>query len=127
MESATESQEIGVSLILDSIAKAFYREHRFSIGFKAPSISSGTGQITYLGTRYAVDIREEVIARYTQRIDSVVDRYLEKLPVQPDVGIWRRRSNGNKRYRELQAPPAHGSEPAMANAVGYWYFGSSAR
>lgn len=127
VESATESQELGVSLILDSIAKAFYREHRFSIGFKATLDILRDGQITYLGTPCAVDVREEVI-RYTQRISSVMDRYLEKLPVQPDVGIMGGggavviRDLVSFRHRLLMV-----SEPAMANAVGYWYFGSNAR
>lgn len=127
VESATESQEIGVSLILDSIAKAFYRENRFSIGFKAALDILRDGQITYLGTTYAIDVREEIM-RYTQRINSIMDRYLEKLPVQPDVGIM---GGGGAvvikdlvtfKHRLLMV-----SEPAMANAVGYWYFGSNAR
>ena len=127
VESATESQELGVSLILDSIVKAFYRENRFSIGFKAALDILRDGQITYLGTTYAVDVREEVI-RYTQGISSVMDRYLEKLPVQPDVGIMGGggaaviRDLVSLRHRLLMV-----SEPAMANAVGYWHFGSNAR
>ncbi len=125
VESATESKEIGVSLILDSIAKAFYRENRFSISFKAALDILRDGQTTYLGTTYAMDVREEAIG-YTQRISSVLDRYLEKLPVQPDIGIM---GGGgavvikdliNFKHRLLMV-----SEPAMANAVVYWYFGNA--
>jgi actin-like ATPase involved in cell morphogenesis len=128
VESATESQEIGVSLILDSISKAFYREHRFSIGFKGALDILLERQITHLGTRYAVDARDEEIARYTQRIDSVLDRYLEKLPVPPDVGILGGggalviRDIASFKHRLLLV-----SEPAMANAVGYYYFGNSVK
>ncbi len=127
VESATESQELGISLILDSIMKAFYREHRFSVGFKGALDILLQGHITHLGIRYAVDIRDE-IARYVQRIDSVLDRYLEKLPVPPDVGLLGGggalviRDLANFKHRLLLV-----AEPAMANAVGYYYFGSSAR
>ena len=127
VESATESQELGISLILDSTIKAFYREHRFSIGFKGALDILREGQITHLGMRYALDIRDE-IARYIQRINSVLDRYLEKLPVTPDIGILGGggalvlKDMANFRHRLLLI-----SEPAMANAVGYYHFGSSVR
>jgi hypothetical protein len=127
VESATESQELGTSLILDSIMKAFYREHRFSIGSKGALDILREGHITHLGTRYPLDTRDE-IARYTQRIDSVLDRYLEKLPVTPDIGILGGggalvlKDMANFRHRLLLI-----SEPAMANAVGYYHFGSSVR
>ena len=127
VESATESREIGISLILDSIMKAFYREHRFSIGFKGAFDILRDGQITYLGTPYAIDVREE-LTRYTQPLNSVMDRYLEKLPVPPDVGILG--GGGAVVIKGLAHFKQHlllVSEPAMANAVGYYYFGSSAR
>jgi RNA-directed DNA polymerase len=39
----------------------------------------------------------------------------------------RRRRGGNKRSYHLQTPSAPGERTAMANAVGYWYFGSNAK
>ena len=127
VESATESQEFGISLILDSIIKGFYREHRFSIGFKDALDILREGHITHLGARFALDIRDE-IARYIQRINSVLDRYLEKLPVMPDIGILGGggalvlKDIANFKHRLLLV-----SEPVMANAVGYYYFGSNVR
>ncbi len=127
VESATESQELGISLILDSTMKAFYREHRFSIGFRGALDILRDGQITHLGAGYAVDVRDEV-ARYNQRINSVLDRYVEKLPLAPDIGILGGggalvlKDIATLKHRFLLVP-----EPAMANAIGYYYFGSSAR
>ena len=86
VESATESQEIGVSFVLDSIVKAFYREHRLSIGFRAALDILRDRQIVHLGTLYKIDIQEEMDA-YVRRVRSVIDRYLEKLPVHVDLGI----------------------------------------
>ena len=82
VESATESQEIGVSLMLDSIMKAFYRKHRLSIGFWAALEILRDRQIIHLGNLYKMDVQEEIDA-YMKRIRSVMDRYLEKLPLPP--------------------------------------------
>lgn len=127
VESAKETQEIGVSLILDSILKVFYREHGFSIGFRDALDILRSGQMTHLGITYTLDINEEV-NRYARRFESVMDRYLEKLPIRPDVGIMG--GGGAVVIRDLVSF-GHRllmvDEPAMANAVGYWYFGSNAK
>jgi hypothetical protein len=74
-----------------------------------------------------LDITEE-INRYARRLESVIDRYLEKLPVRPDVGVL---GGGgavvvdhliNLTHRLLMV-----NEPALANAVGYWLYGSDGR
>jgi hypothetical protein len=56
VESARESQEIGISLIQDSIVKAFYREHRLSIGFRDALEILRNRQMTHVGTTYSLDI-----------------------------------------------------------------------
>ena len=125
VESATETQEIGVWLLLDAIAKAFCRENRFPIGLKAALDILRDGQITYLGTPCTIDVREEV-DRYTRQISSVINRYIEKLPVQPDLGIM---GGGGAVIKDLVSK--HNllvvNEPAMANAIGYWYYGSNGK
>ena len=125
VESATESQEIGVSFVLDSIVKAFYREHRLSIGFRAALDILRDRQIIHLGTVYKVDVQEEVDA-YVERVRSVIDRYLEKLPVHVDLGLI---GGGGAVMRDLSG--RHRlllvSEPAFANAIGYWFYGSKAK
>jgi hypothetical protein len=127
VENARESREIGISLILDGIAKAFYRQHRLSIGLRDTLDILRSGQVTQLGIPYTLDVAEEV-NRYARRFESVVDRYLEKLPIRPDVGIM---GGGGAvvidhlvdlRHRLLMV-----NEPAMANAVGYWLYGSEGK
>lgn len=127
VESARQSREIGVYQILDDIVNTFYRQHRLQIGSRdAIGILRG-GQVTHLGISYPLDITEEV-NRYVRRLESVIDRYLEKLPVRPDVGVL---GGGgavmidhlvNLSHRLLMV-----NEPALANAVGYWLYGSDGR
>ncbi len=125
VESATESQEIGVSRVLHNIMKAFYREHRLPIESEAACDILRGRQITYLGDAYAVDVQEEIDA-YTKLIRSVIGRYLEKLPRHPDLGII---GGGGAVIKDLTGK--HRllvvSEPAMANAVGYWFYGSNGK
>jgi hypothetical protein len=125
VESATESQEIGVSFVLDSISKAFYREHRLSIRFREALDILRDRQIVHLGNVYKVDAQAEVDA-YMERVRSVIDRYLEKLPVHVDLGLI---GGGGAAMRDLSG--THRlllvSEPAFANAIGYWFYGSKAK
>lgn len=125
VESATESQEIGVSLVLHSIMKAFYREHRLTIDCEAALGILQGKQVTYMGDAYAVEVREE-IEGYTKSISSVISRYLEKLPLHPDLGII---GGGGAAIKELLGSRnlLVVSEPAMANAIGYWYYGRNAQ
>lgn len=125
VESATESQEIGVSLMLDNIVKAFYRKHRLSIGFWTALDILRDRQIIHLGNLYKMDVQEEIDA-YVKRIRSVMDRYLERLPTPPDLCII---GGGGAVIKDLAS--RHRlfviSDPAMANAVGYWYYGSNGK
>jgi hypothetical protein len=125
VESATESQEIGVSLVLHSIMKAFYREYRLPIHTEAALDILRGRQVTYLGDLYELDVHEEIDA-YANSISSVVKRYLEKLPRHPDLGII---GGGGAAIKDLLT--SHNllavNEPAMANAIGYWYYGRNAQ
>jgi hypothetical protein len=127
VENARESREIGVSLILDGIAKAFYRQHRLQIGFRDALDILHNGRVTQLGIPYTIDITEEV-NRYARRFESVVDRYLEKLPIRPDVGIM---GGGGAvvvdHFVDLRHHLLIVNEPAMANAVGYWLYGTDGK
>lgn len=125
VESATESQEIGLSFVLHSIIKAFYREYRLPIHTEAAFDILQGRQVTYLGDVYELDVREEIDA-YTKSISSVVNRYLEKLPRHPDLGII---GGGGAAIKDLLTSRnlLVVSEPAMANAIGYWYYGRNAQ
>ncbi len=127
VENARESLEMGVSLILDSIIKTFYREHRFSIGFRDALDILRSGQIRRLGITYILDINEEV-NRYARRFETIMDRYLEKLPTRPDVGVM---GGGGAvvihHLVDLKHRLPMVNEPAMANAVGYWLYGSDGK
>jgi len=125
VESVTETHKIGVSLVLDNIANAFLREHRRSIGFRTALDILRGKQINYMGALCPVDVREEVNG-YVHQIDSFVDHYLEKLPAHPDLGVI---GGGGAMIKDFAG--RHGllivSEPAMANAIGYWHYGRNAK
>lgn len=125
VESATETHKIGLSRVLDGIANAFLREYDLSIGAEAALTLLQGKEIVHLGTRYNVDVREEIDA-YVKLVRSVISRYLEKLPLQPDLGII---GGGGAVVKGLGG--RHNllvvNEPAMANAVGYWYYGANVK
>lgn len=127
VENAKETQEMGVSLILDGIIKAFYRQYRLQVGFRDALDILRNGQVTHLGIPYALDINEEV-NRYARRFESVMNRYLEKLPIRPDVAIM---GGGGAvvmhHLVDLKDRMIIVNEPAMANAAGYWLYGSYGR
>ena len=104
-----------------SAANSVLREHRLSIGFRAALDILRDRQITHLGTLCKIDVQEEIDG-YVKRIHSVMDHYLEKLPVHVDVGII---GGGGAMIKDLSGRhrPALVSEPVMANAVGYWFYG----
>ncbi|OPY60806.1 MAG: hypothetical protein A4E57_04359 [Syntrophorhabdaceae bacterium PtaU1.Bin034] len=121
VESATRTHDIGVSVVLDNIRNAFLREYRRRIDFKAALAVLQGRQITCLGETYTMDVREEVEA-YTKQVCSVIDHYLEDLPLRPDVAII---GGGGVIMRGLAG--RHNllvvNEPVMANAIGYYYYG----
>jgi hypothetical protein len=123
VETATESKEIGVAEVLDNIIKRFYREHRDTIGYKEAVDILTAGSVTYMGRQWSVDAGDEV-ARYSGQINSVINRYLKKLSVKPDIGIV---AGGGAEVIQRFIRSDHKllmvTEPAMANAVGYWYYG----
>ena len=81
--------------------------------------------MTYLGETYKMDVREEIDA-YTKQACSVIDHYLEKLPLRPDLGII---GGGGAIIKDLAG--RHNllvvNEPVMANAIGYYCYGSDER
>ncbi|MGD0663979.1 MAG: ParM/StbA family protein [Syntrophorhabdales bacterium] len=123
VESATQTDDIGMSVVLDNIMNAFLREYRRRIDFKAALAILRGGQITCLGETYRMDVREEIDA-YMKQVCSVMDHYLEKLPLRPDLAII---GGGGAIIRDLAG--RHNllvvNEPAMANAIGYYYYGSN--
>ena len=121
VESAYRTRETGVSIVLDSIMNAFYREHRHPIGFRAAIAILQGAQVAYLGDVCEMDVQEEIDA-YTKRIRSVMDHYLEKLPAHPDIGII---GGGGAVIQNLAS--GHNlivvDNPVMANAIGYCHYG----
>ncbi len=78
-----------------------------------------------MGAPCPVDVQQEVNG-YVHQIDSFVDHYLEKLPAHPDLGVI---GGGGAMIKDFAG--RHGllivSEPAMANAIGYWHYGRNAK
>lgn len=123
VETATESKEIGVSEVLDNIIKRFYREHQDTIGYKEAIEILSKGSVTYLGRQRSLDAKDEV-ARYSEQINAVINRYLKKLSAKPDIGII---AGGGaeviQRFIRSDYTLLMVTEPAMANAAGYWFYG----
>jgi hypothetical protein len=122
VENATQTHNIGISTVLDNIKDAFLREYRRRIDFKAALAILLGGQVTFLNETYKMDVREELDA-YTKQVCSIMDHYLEDLPLRPDFAII---GGGGAIMRDLSG--RHNllvvNDPIMANAIGYCHYGS---
>jgi hypothetical protein len=123
VETATESNEIGLSKVLDDIIKRFYREHNDTITCKEALALFTTGSVHYLGRQWSLEVEEEV-ANYADRINALINRYLKGLSLKPDTGIV---GGGGaeimRRFIRSDYQLLMVTEPVLANAVGYWLYG----
>lgn len=122
VESATQTHNAGISTVLDNIKATFLREYRRRIDFKAALAILLDGQVTFLSETYKIDVQEELDA-YTKQVCSIMDHYLEDLPLRPDFAII---GGGGAIMRDLAG--RHNllvvNDPIMANAIGYCHYGS---
>lgn len=126
-ESATESRPLGISVVLDSIIKAFYNRHSFAINYSAARKLLANGVITIQETDYYLDNIQEVVSPYIQQLVTIIDNFFEKLPgvdiaIAGGGGILVIQGNmgGNKFKRKLRVV----AQPEMANAIGYLLYGN---
>ena len=80
-------------------------------------------QKSYLGKSYPFDIKK-CLAGYAMQVSANIDRFIESLPVTPDIAIV---GGGPADILKSHIATVHNvtpvTNPIMANAIGYWYYG----
>jgi hypothetical protein len=123
IEGATRSSQIGISLILDDVCRAFYRKYRLSIQHKEAYRLVTQGNITILEEPYAIDDINDIVLPYASQIISIIDGFFENLPNKPQIGIVGGGGVTSLRgFVRLKYKLHIVNDPIMANAMGYWYY-----
>jgi hypothetical protein len=117
-----QSYPLGVSVLLDTIAKAFCSKYRFFISRKRAMDFIGNGRVEWLGEKYEVDEIQSVLEKYAAHVATVINNYMEGQ--EPDIGL----AGGGGVYIlskmvKLKKRLALVDVPESANAVGYWHYG----
>jgi len=128
IESVTRSVPLGISRLLDEVARAFYSAHHLSISHGEAQKLLRHGSITFLQSSYTLQDLAGMVSVYAAQISSIIDSFFENLPVKPDIGL----AGGGgvmilKDHVKLRYKLHILNEPVLANAVGYWYFARGSR
>ncbi len=123
IEGATRSCQIGISLILDDVCRAFYRKYKLSIQHKEAYRLVTQGNITILEEPYTIDDINDIVLPYASQIISIIDGFFENLPNRPEIGIVGGGGVTSLRgFVRLKYKLHIVNDPVMANAMGYWYY-----
>jgi hypothetical protein len=123
IEGATRSCQIGISLILDDVCKAFYRKYKLSIQHKEAYRLVTQGNITILEEPYTIDDINDIVLPYASQIISIINGFFENLPNRPEIGIVGGGGVTSLRgFVKLKYKLHIVNDPIMANAIGYWYY-----
>ena len=112
-----------MSEVLDNIIKRFYREHQDTIGYKEAIEILSKGSVTYLGRQRSLDV--EGRGREVFGTDQCRDKPLPQEAFR-EAGYRHHRGRGSGGDPEIHQVGLHAplvTEPAMANAAGYWFYG----
>ncbi len=123
IEGATRSSQIGISLILDNICRAFYRKYRLTIRHKDAYKLVTQGKIIILGEPYCIDDMSDIVSPYASQISSLIHGFFENLPNRPEIGIIGGGGVTSLRgFVKLKYKLQIVNDPVMANAIGYWHY-----
>lgn len=129
VESAAESEEMGMSKLLDEICDRFYHvNNRTRIGHREALLLLKNDELKYLGNTYRLAEKAGLVESYGRRLADMIDEYFRKLSLKPDIGII---GGGGgmflKGFLEADHSFALVDNPEFANAMGYWIFGMQAK
>lgn len=125
VEKATRSFPFGISVILDDIAKAFYRKHKLAIGHEKSLEILKKGHLTIFEEEYILDELQGMLSSYAEQITSLSENFFEGLSYySPEVGII---SGGGalalKDLIKIRYKLFIMDNPETLNAVGFWRYG----
>ena len=117
-----QSYPLGVSVLLDAIAKAFCSKYGFFITRKRAMHFIANRHVDWLGETYEIDNIESIIRKYVADVAAAINNYMEGR--KPDIGL----AGGGGVYilrnlLKLKNKLAVVDGPESANAVGYWRYG----
>lgn len=117
-----QSYPLGVSVLLDAIAKEFCNKYRYFINRKRAMDFIVNRRVEWLGQIYERDNIESIIRKYVSAVATVINNYMEGQEL--DIGL----TGGGGVYilrnlLKLKKKLTIVDEPESANAVGYWHYG----
>jgi hypothetical protein len=117
-----KSYPLGVSVLLDAIAKEFCCKYRYFINRKRAMDFIANRRVEWLGQTYELDNIESLIKKYVGGVATVINNYMEGQEL--DIGL----AGGGGVYilrnlLKLKKKLALVDGPESANAVGYWHYG----
>ena len=124
VEDATNSIEMGISLLLDNICTAFNREYDVSINHMEAQRLFANGTITIFQEVYRLEEMPSILQAYSSKVAAIINRFFAGLAGKPDIaiagggGALALQGNISLQHKVLTI-----SEPVVANAKGYYYFG----
>jgi len=119
IESVTGSEQLGISVAIDEIRNEFYKRYHFQIKQMTArkALIEGKDEIVYLGKSYPFDIKK-CLAGYAMQVSANIDRFIESLPVTPDIAIV---GGGPADILKSHIATVHNitpvTNPIMANAI----------
>ena len=117
-----KSYPLGISKLLDTIAKEFCCKYGFFINRKRALDFVTNRRVEWLGELYEVDNIDDFIKKYVNEVADIINNYMESQDI--DIGI----AGGGGTYTlvnflKLKKKLALVESPESANAVGYWHYG----
>jgi len=127
MEDSTSSTPMGISLLLDDICKEFNRTNKITIGHPEAQKLLVRGEVTFLQEVHRLARLPEIIQAYSEKVSAIIDRYFASLAEKPDIGVaagggslaLQGRLKLQNKMHAMREP-----DPVIANAKGYFYFGT---
>ncbi|HOE18913.1 MAG TPA: ParM/StbA family protein [Syntrophorhabdaceae bacterium] len=125
IEGTASSQPLGVSLLLDDIRSAFYRQYGWAINHQTAQKLLHAREIVMFQDVYRLEQITNILQAYSSKIAETIDGYYESLPSETDIGI----AGGGgvlalKGCIKLQHKMFIVADPVTANAKGYYHYGA---
>lgn len=124
VSNSAKSLPLGISVLLDGLAKAFYSTHGIHINHADAGKLLRQRQLISFGEPRGIEDLDRIAGRYASRLANAINAYCDNLDQVPEVGIAagggaalvRGRVSLSRKFYILD-------RPEMANATGYWLYG----
>ena len=122
VDDYANSFPMGVSVLLDEIRREVNKKYRYFISREDAIQFIQNSRLEWLGETFEIKNVENIIKKYAANVATIINNYMEGHRF--DIGIAG--GGGVQLLRsvvKLKKKLSAVSDPAAANAIGYWYYG----